>query len=342
MNPTPTLLTRDSFRNSVFERDGFKCVICREAGKDAHHILERRLFGNGGYYLDNGATLCERHHIEAEQTTLTCDEIRHKTGIRTIVLPEHFYRDLSYDKWGNIILSTGQRIKGELFYDASVQKILTQGGVMDLFQRHVKYPRTYHVHWSNMLKDDRMLPDDKFFVGKRVIATVKMDGENTTMYRDYIHARSLDWAPHETRKWVKGLWSQIAYLLDENMRICGENLFAVHSVKYSDLKSYFMMFSMWSDHKCLTWEETVEYSKILGLEMVPVFFDGIYDRETIIKKFEDLGKHHEGYVIRLADEFTYMDFRKSVAKYVRPEFRQALNNSHGHWVSKKIETNKLA
>lgn len=36
-----------------------------------------------------------------------------------------------------------------------------------------------------------------------------------------------------------------------------------------------------------------------------------------------------------------MDFRKSVAKFVRPEFRQAINNSHGHWISKKIEPNGL-
>lgn len=336
------LLTRDNFRAGVFERDAYKCVICKAPGKDAHHIIERRLFNDGGYYLDNGATLCERHHIEAEETTLSCEDIREKAGITTIILPDHFYSDVVFDKWGNIILPTGQRIKGELFYDTSVQKILTQGGVMDLFQKHVKYPRTYHVHWSNMLKDDRMLLDDKFFVGKRIIGTIKMDGENTTMYNDYIHARSLESASHETRKWVKGLWSQINYLLDENMRLCGENLYAVHSVKYENLLSYFMMFSLWVDHRCLSWDETVEYSKILGLEMVPVFYDGIYDREKINKAFEPFAKSNEGYVIRIADEFTYMDFRKAVAKYVRPEFRQALNNSHGHWISKKVEVNKLS
>lgn len=36
-----------------------------------------------------------------------------------------------------------------------------------------------------------------------------------------------------------------------------------------------------------------------------------------------------------------MDFKKSVGKFVRPEFRQVVNNSHGHWISKKVETNKL-
>jgi hypothetical protein len=52
------LLTRDNFRNSVFERDKHLCVICKEPAVDAHHILERRLFPDEGYYIDNGASLC--------------------------------------------------------------------------------------------------------------------------------------------------------------------------------------------------------------------------------------------------------------------------------------------
>lgn len=340
------ILSRDKFREGTFERDNFKCVICGNAAKDAHHIIERRLFNKSdkipqGYVIDNGASLCEIHHIEAEQTTLSCEEIRLKAGIKNIIIPDHFYSDYNYDKWGNIILATGLRIKGELFYDESVQKILKQGNVIDLFQKHIKYPRTYHLPWSNMLKDDRILNDDSHFVGKRVIVSLKMDGENTTMYNDYIHARSLENNSHETRNWVKGLWSRISYLLDDDMRICGENLFAVHSIKYNFLRSYFMMFSMWSNNKCLSWDETVEYAGILGLETVSVIYDGIYSKEKVIESFGPYEKYNEGYVVRIADEFNYIDFRRSVAKFVRPEFRQVVNNSHGHWISKKIEPNGL-
>jgi hypothetical protein len=338
---TNIFLSRDDFRNGVFERDNHKCVICGCEAKDAHHIIERRLFSNGGYCLDNGASLCEKHHIEAEETILSCDEIRLKAGINNIVIPEHFYADYDYDKWGNILLATGLRIKGELFYDESVQKILKQGGVIDLFQKYVKYPRTYHLPWSNLLKNDRMLENDEHFIGKNVIVTLKMDGENTTMYNDYIHARSLDSQSHETRNWVKGVWSKINYMLDDNMRICGENLFAVHSVKYENLKSYFMMFSIWIDNKCLSWNETIEYAQIIGLETVPVIYNGIYNKEKIIEAFAPYEKQNEGYVVRIADEFNYIDFRRSIAKFVRPEFRQAVNNSHGHWISKKVEVNKL-
>jgi hypothetical protein len=339
---TNVLISRDDFRNGVFERDGHSCVICGEPAKDAHHILERRLFTDGGYYIDNGASLCEAHHIQAEETTLSCDEIREKANIQNVIIPEHFYSDYNYDKWGNIILPSGIRLKGELYYDESVQKILKQGDVLNLFQKHVKYPRTYHLPWSNLLKDDRMMKDDSCFTGKRVICSLKMDGENTSGYNDHIHARSIESSSHPTRNWVKGLWSRISYLLDDNMRICGENLYAVHSVKYDNLPSYFMMFSMWIDNTCLSWDETVEYAKILGLETVPVIYDDIYDKDAIIKAFQPYENTNEGYVIRIADEFTYGDFRRSVGKFVRPEFRQIVNNSHGHWISKKIETNGLS
>ncbi len=60
------LLTRDEFRESVFARDKYKCVVCRDAAQDAHHLIERRLFEDGGYYISNGVSVCGRHHIEAD------------------------------------------------------------------------------------------------------------------------------------------------------------------------------------------------------------------------------------------------------------------------------------
>lgn len=102
---TDKLLTRDEFREGVFARDNFKCVVCRNPAKDAHHILERRLFDDGGYYLSNGASLCEKHHIEAEQTVLSVEKIREAANITAPALPKDFYPDEKYDKWGNIILT---------------------------------------------------------------------------------------------------------------------------------------------------------------------------------------------------------------------------------------------
>jgi hypothetical protein len=75
------LLSRDEFREGVFKRDKYKCVCCKAEGQDAHHIIERRLFPDGGYYLGNGATLCGDCHLKAEQTLISCEEIRQVAGI---------------------------------------------------------------------------------------------------------------------------------------------------------------------------------------------------------------------------------------------------------------------
>ena len=325
------LLSRDEFREGVFKRDDYKCVFCQEKAVDAHHIMERRLWPNGGYYLNNGASVCEEHHLECETTEISLEEVREACGITKPVIPPHLYMDHQYDKWGNPILPNGLRLKGELFYDESVQKILAKGGFLHLFTNYVKYPRTHHLPWSEGLnEDDRVIENLDGLKGKRVVVTKKMDGENTSMYTDYIHARSIDSRNHPSRNWVKNFWSQISGDIPEGWRICGENLFAEHSIRYDDLPTYFMGFSIWNDRNiCLSWDETLEYFEVLGITPVPVLFDGIFEESEIRKIWsaEDWSKS-EGYVVRIADEFTYGDFRHCVAKFVRKNHVQTVK----HWM----------
>ena len=334
------LLSRDDFRNGVFARDDHKCVVCKAPAQDAHHILERRLFSDGGYYLDNGASLCGACHIKAEETTIDAQQLRDLIGIIKIVLPEHFYHDSIYDKWGNQILPDGTRMRGELFYDESVQKILAQGGILASFREFVKYPRTYHLPWSeSVTEDDRVLSDLSCFEGKRVVATVKMDGENTNMYYNHIHARSLDSRNHQSRDWVKNLHSQIKHEIPIGWRICGENLYAKHSIHYKELESYFMVFSIWNEkNECLGWDETVEWCDLLGLKTVPLLTRGKFDKEEY--KLLSLGLKNiecEGYVIRLYDKFNFKDFKTSIAKFVRKDHVR----THAHWINNQIIPNGL-
>lgn len=348
----PKLLTRDQFRTGVFTRDGHQCVVrehevrCQNAAVDAHHILERRLFIDGGYYLENGASVCERHHIECEQTLISCEDLRLWCGIAALALPEHMYRDQAYDKWANPILPNGQRMRGELFADASVQKILAP--VLHLFTNRVKYPRTYHLPWSpGVGKDDRTMADaNACFSGRDVVVTAKMDGENCTLYRDGLHARSLEYDPHPSRNWVKALHARIAHEIPENWRICGENLYAKHSIHYKRLSAQFQAFSIWDGLRCLAWDETVAYADVLGLHTVPKLWRGIWDSHTP-RRLQVMGEkltaegldgdECEGYVIRLADEFAYGAFRQSAAKYVRAGHV----TSHGHWMRQQVVPNEI-
>lgn len=338
------LLTRDQFRTQCLERDRNLCVVCgSNDGIHVHHIIERRLWPSDslGNFLDNGASVCEPCHLLCEQTVVSCDDLREKCGIKTIHVPDHMYADADspYDKWGNPILPNGQRMMGELFNDESVQKALLP--VIHLFTNRVKYPRTYHLPFSNATKDDRSITEANVkqnFVGKEVVITVKQDGENTTFYRDGLHARSLTYDPHASRDLVRALHAKVSYEIPPTWRICGENLYARHSIHYQNLKSYFQVFSIWDGLRCLPWDETVEWCNILGLTVVPVLYRGVFkDFSVVPKEMRYDGDDMEGYVIRLADEFHYAAFRNSVAKYVRPNHV----TSDSHWKFKQVVPNTL-
>jgi hypothetical protein len=334
-------LTRDEFREQVFQRDGHKCVMCGEPAQDAHHIIERRLFQDGGYHLDNGASVCGEHHIEAEQTTLSCDVLRGRSGISSIVLPDHLYKDQEYDKWGNPILENGKRLKGELFEDESVQKILGQGGVLKDFVKYVKYPRTYHLPWSpGVSKDDRIVEGLGGFEGREVVVTVKMDGENATLYNDHIHARAIDSGGAEWRTWSKTIWSKTGWQIPEGWRVCAENLQAKHSIKYTELPSFLLMFSIWNgENVCLSWDETLEWSALLDLPLVPTLYRGKWDEKTVRGLFRERydGNQCEGYVVRVTSSFHYKDFKRSVGKCVRA--KHVATSRHWKWA--KREWNEL-
>jgi len=338
------LLSRDDFRAAVFKRDRNACLVCEKPAVDAHHILERKLWPDGGYYLENGASLCEEHHIEAEETRISCDDLRRRAGIMKFPLPPQLYGDQPYDKWGNPILPNGLRLQGELFHDPSVQKILTP--FLSLFTTRVKYPRTYHLPWSpGVTKDDRVLEDLRQFeiFGKHdggVVVTAKMDGENTTFYPDYVHARSIEYESHPSRSWVKALHAHVAGNIPKGWRVCGENLYAKHSIKYENLVDYFQVFSIWDENNfCLNWHETNVWAELLGVKLVPVLYWGPWDEEKIRSLYspELNGDPCEGYVVRLFDSFHYRDFRRCVGKYVRKDHVQ----THGGWMRRDVEVNGL-
>lgn len=203
---------------------------------------------------------------------------------------------------------------------------------------YVKYPRTRHLPWSlGTTNDDVKLKDLSHFNGREVVVTEKMDGENTSMYSDHIHARSIDSKHHPSRNWVKALHASVAHNIPEGWRVCGENLYARHSVSYDDLSTYFMVFSIWDEHNmALSWDETVEYTDLLGLEPVPVLWRGEWD-EKIIRSLEVDTETSEGYVVRVTDSFSYDEFGVSLAKWVRENHVQ----TDTHWMHQQVVPNGL-
>lgn len=312
-------LSRDRIREEVFARDNHRCVFCGAPAEDAHHLLERRLWEEDedfGYLLDNLISVCEHCHILCERTIISVEEGRTAAAIANVRVPRHLYADQPYDKWGNPILESGSRIMGELFSDESVQRALKAGNRLDRFVPYMKYPRTSHFPWSFGHDDDIFFTHSADLLDCEVVITEKLDGECTSMYNDKIHARAVDGRFHPSQSWVRNFWSKIAHDLPYGTRVCGENVFARHSLNYTNLDTYFYGFSVWEFDRCLAWDETIEWFQLLDITPVPVLYRGQFSMDI----FDSLRLDEttqEGYVLRVADEFSYKDFQKKSAKYVR-------------------------
>lgn len=205
-----------------------------------------------------------------------------------------------------------------------------------------KYPKTPHLSFSpGKASDDITLSTHHNLEGKEVVLTTKKDGENTTLYPDYYHARSTTSTYHPSQSWLKAFHASIKHKIPEGYRLCGENLYAVHSIRYINLESYFLLFSVWEGSTCLSWDNTLWIAKELGLITVPVLWKSPFlFNESVIK---NLAKEldttvEEGFVVRTTESFEYAHFDKHVAKWVRPNHVQ----TDEHWKSKTVEKNLLA
>jgi hypothetical protein len=170
------------------------------------------------------------------------------------------------------------------------------------------------------------------FRGKEVVVCVKLDGENTSLYTNYMHARSLSSGSHPSRDWVKNFHRQFAHDIPEGWRINVENCYAEHSIKYKNLASYVYGFAVWNNqNRCLGWDDTIEWFNLLGITTCPTLYEGPWNEELIRKLHNSTfnGDECEGYVVRTRDGFSYGDFRKSVAKYVRKGHIQTVK----HWMT---------
>lgn len=202
------------------------------------------------------------------------------------------------------------------------------------------YPRTPHLPWSpGATSDDVRLADLAGLTGSEVVVTEKLDGENTTLYADGLHARSLDSAHHPSRGWVKALQGRIGPRIPAGWRICGENMFARHSIPYEDLASHFYGFSVWDGEVCLDWDRTVGFLRDLGIPTPAVLWRGVFDAraEKALRALSPDTRCQEGYVVRPTESFPAAAFKRRVAKWVRPGHV----TTGTHWMHAEVVENGL-
>lgn len=215
-----------------------------------------------------------------------------------------------------------------------------------------KYPKTKHLPFSLKLskKEDRNfnVENFKYFIGKEVIVTEKVDGGNESLLTDACLPRAMDdnsfMYGHESRNWIKSFWNNIKHDIPEDLIISVENMFAVHTIYYDLLPSYAIGLGVWSKSKncLLCYDECLEWFSLLNISPAPLLYRGIYDENKIKECFTGKSKLatdsiQEGYVIRLAEEIARKEFGMKVAKFVTTKFEIP----DEHWSKNQIRLNKL-
>lgn len=223
-----------------------------------------------------------------------------------------------------------------------------------------KYPRTFNLPWSESdSSDDVWWKDCSNFEGKKVVVTEKIDGECTTVYPDgSTHARSVDSKHHPSRSWMKQYAATFAFNIPQGWRITGENVFAMHSIFYTELPSYFLVFGIYDErNECLPWFEVENFCDRFGLHTVPVLHRGIWDERLVRDGWNSIGRYPtfqaeksnpvwpedfsacsaEGYVVRIFEGFPYGEFSQHCAKYVRKDHVRTSQ----HWMEQSLVQNLL-
>lgn len=340
------LLSRKNFRRKCLERDNNKCVVifCENKADEVHHLTERSLWeeeeGNGGYYMNNGASVCNKHHKMAENNYIPPQAFWRWLNVEPIT-PKGYGWNIN--KWGKKFEKPSQN------------------------RRNIKYPSTGHLplspEWDGSREDFK---DVDIFEDIPLIITIKMDGGNamlTTEKREgglypVVTARNAKHANHQSFDYLKSMYSELFYNVPTNIQIFGEWLYAKHSIHYGcdcnppcedigpPLKAYFQVFGVFDkDYNVwLSWPKVEEWAERLGFPTVPVIDEKVISNDGKFYEYINrtgksiIEKGHEGLVIRSKYPFHFSQFEALVAKYVREGH---VDPDAEHWKKRKITENNL-
>lgn len=209
-----------------------------------------------------------------------------------------------------------------------------------------KYARTYHLPWSKgTTSDDRISKNVDSLIDIDIVITEKLDGSNTGITKDGVYGRShveFTRNPWDVKSWE--IWNRINRNIDEDVYIFGEGMYGIHSIEYSNLKSYFYIFGVRDNNIWISWDQVEEYSYLLDIPTVPVIFKGVVNSEKELKDLTEglsnepssLGGIREGIVVRNAGMFHNDDFSDNVMKWVRKGHVQTDSHWTRNWKKAKI------
>lgn len=207
-----------------------------------------------------------------------------------------------------------------------------------------KYPRT--LHWPTspgVQSDDKIHRNIEQLIGVPVSITEKMDGSNVTLCDGEVYARST--AVPSAHAWHGMVRKHHAWKTRElgpEYKICGEDMYAIHSIEYDGFRESetFRVFNILYKDTWLSFDDRAQICQQLDLKMAPVWVaNAIFESEKSLNKwFENnmklgsrLGPDNEGFVVQIMDSFHKDDFRSNVAKYVRAGHVQTDQHWSRNW-----------
>jgi hypothetical protein len=214
-----------------------------------------------------------------------------------------------------------------------------------------KYPRTFHLPYSpGATNDDKIAPNVDFLLNTPLVITEKIDGGSCMMSNTDIFARTHSGPPtHPSFNIGKAIHASIKHELIDGLDYFGEYCYAKHSIEYTELPGYFLLFGIrtyidgngwWK-----SWQSVKSFAKGLNIPTVPELEKLTVSSEKELQKAVEkhmcepsvCGGEREGVVVRRAEAFSVREFSKAVLKMVRKNHVQTSE----HWMNQEITPNKL-
>ena len=211
---------------------------------------------------------------------------------------------------------------------------------------NIKFPRISHFPFSPQAisgnaRDDKIATTWERYLEKfGFVVMEKMDGSNVCLTRNNVEPRGSGMLAQNSFDWLKSKHAEIKHKIPVNYHIYGENMYAIHSIKYDTLTSPFYIFGIY-DSEYRHWLSPLNantWAKTLGFTDSIISVGGLWEHkkniETDFKRMYDVttdNRDIEGYVVWANTQIPSHLFNKMVFKWVRPNHIQTDNHWSINW-----------
>lgn len=219
-----------------------------------------------------------------------------------------------------------------------------------------RFPHTPHLEWlaAGSPRGDKVLDisDIKYLLEKNVTVEEKLDGANLGISMtengqlqvqnrgQYLHPPFTGQFSRLTG-WLMQHGRRIQEKLTPDRIIFGEWCAARHSLEYTDLPDWLLLFDIYEKKESKFWSciKRNALASDIGIKTVPCLYSGHIEIEQLKKiLLTENSKYRNGKIEGLIIRRDSLDWCEGKAKLVHPDFSQSIEE---HWRSRAIEWNKI-